>query len=314
MTQAAWTELMRLARRQLSLFTTRQAEMAGVSRGTLCREVDSGRLDRWHRSVYALTGIADSLERRIMAAQLACGPACLVSHATAATLHGLLDVPPPPKIELLLPRSLRRPRAITGVVIHTTLTLPSHHRTTVGPIAVTTVPRTICNLGDYLPAPLLRNVIHDAWRRNLTTPEEIGVCLGCLGSIRGASKVRAVLATTHPHLARARSVAESAAIHALAVRGLPHPQVNFEIRGPDGTLWYVLDLAWTAVLYDVEVDGRRFHRIEPDRGRDRDRDSELTAFGWTIRRVPAATALHEPGRFAREVHDDLRLLGHPDLS
>lgn len=305
---------MRLVRRQLGLFTTRQAEELGVAREALLREVELGRLARWHRGVYTLAGMMDSLDRRILAAHLACGPASMASHATAATLHDLIEVPDATAIDLLLPRPRRRPRAIAGVTIHTTVNFLPEHRTNVGPIPVTCVPRTICNLANRLSPARQRRMICDAWRRGLTTPGEVAACLDRLGPISGARRLRGVLDSLTPQLARARSVAGSEAFHALEVRGLPLPEVNFEVRRPDGSLRYVLDLAWPSLLYDVEIDGDRHHSLAPDREEDRVRDAELATEGWTVRRIPAATVLQRPAAFARQVHDDLRRLGYRALA
>jgi hypothetical protein len=312
MQRRTWLDLARIGRRQLGLFTAGQARRCGISYERLRRLEAGGRIERWHRGVYAIAGAPDSYPRRLLAAQLACGPVALVSHASAASLHRLCDVRRPDRVHLLVPR--RRERSVEGAVVHSTLWLPDRHRRRVGPIPVTSVERTICDLaGDArsIPGAHLRTVVHDAWRRGASDPERIAACLDGLGRVRGASRLRRILAQRHPQLARARSVPEAEAFHRLQQAGVPLPEMNWELRRADGSVWCVLDLAWPVWSYAVEIDSRAYHAIAPDVARDRDKDADLIRLGWLVDRFRVARLQRAPDEFVALVRARLRGRGCP---
>ncbi len=82
-----------------------------------------------------------------MAAVLACGGDAVLSHRSAAELHGLRATDRS-RIEVTLPGRVRRHRA--GIQVHRSTTLTAADVTTVDGIPVTTVARTIADLADVL--------------------------------------------------------------------------------------------------------------------------------------------------------------------
>lgn len=96
-----------------------QARQAGFSRRAVTYRLQSGEWRRMHRGVYAtFTGPAHR-EARLWAAVRRAGPGAMLSHETAAEVHGLTDKPSA-KIHITVPAN-RRPaqhRTIRGVVIH----------------------------------------------------------------------------------------------------------------------------------------------------------------------------------------------------
>src|SRR4051794_31475559 len=94
-----------LAEGQWGLFTSAQANAAGVTRVQLSRLADDAMLIRLAHGVYVLRGVADTEQLNLRAAWLALDPerpavdrlreptrAAVVSHASAARLHGLGDL------------------------------------------------------------------------------------------------------------------------------------------------------------------------------------------------------------------------------
>lgn len=80
----------RLAANQHGVVAIHQLERFGVHRQTLTRRVKAQRLHRIHRRVYAIGHSGLSEKGRWMAAVLACGPAAVLSHTSAAVLWGIL--------------------------------------------------------------------------------------------------------------------------------------------------------------------------------------------------------------------------------
>src|SRR6188472_1403442 len=68
-----------------------QLEDAGVSIRAASRGAASGNLHRIHRGVYTVGHRAVSRQTVLRAALLACGEGAVISHGTAAALHGFWD-------------------------------------------------------------------------------------------------------------------------------------------------------------------------------------------------------------------------------
>jgi hypothetical protein len=144
----------RLAAGQWGLLTTAQAEAEDVSRLSLSRLAAAGVLERLDQGVYAVAGAVDELTG-IRAAWLALAPTLtaeerlnepiatgVVSHVTAAQLHGLGDLTSD-EAEFTIPTRRRTRRR--GVRLHTAALKPDDV-TLVEGLPTTTTERTIADL------------------------------------------------------------------------------------------------------------------------------------------------------------------------
>ncbi len=96
-----------------------QAQQAGFSRQAIAHRVTSGKWRRMHWGVYATFTGPPQREAKLWAAVRRAGPGAMLSHETAAEVHGLIDKAST-KIHITVPAK-RRPgqhRPIAGVVIH----------------------------------------------------------------------------------------------------------------------------------------------------------------------------------------------------
>ena len=96
-----------------------QTRQAGFSGRAVAHRLKSGTWRRMHRGVYATFTGPVQREARLWAALRRAGPGAMLSHETAAEVHGLSDKPSA-KIYITVPAN-RRPaqqRPIPGVVIH----------------------------------------------------------------------------------------------------------------------------------------------------------------------------------------------------
>ena len=173
-------DLDKLARRQHGVVERSQT---GMSSSAWHRATASGQLIAMHRRVARLPGSADTAQQAMMAAVLAAGPGALVSHRSAAFLHGMAPARPT-IVDLILPTSrtgLARARTasvrgLTGVAAHR----PSDRRR-LGPhridgIACTNVLRTMLDLGAVAP-DLVPGAVGHALTNRLASLEAIETCL-----------------------------------------------------------------------------------------------------------------------------------------
>lgn len=92
---------------------------SGASRNTLSRRVRTGAWQRLQRGTYGTFSGVPPREARLWAAVLRAGPGAVLSHETAAEVHGLVDKPSK-VINVTVPANLDPARygKIPGVVIH----------------------------------------------------------------------------------------------------------------------------------------------------------------------------------------------------
>lgn len=144
---------------QWGMVTSAQARDAGVDAVTVHRLKEAGFLEPVRRGVYAVTSAAVTGARDEQAAWLSLRPAvpaweraalsgedAVLSHASAARLHGLGDFP---QSEIAMTTPRRRTSRDPGLWFKTTV-LDDADVTLVDGLPVTTVLRTVCDLLDQL--------------------------------------------------------------------------------------------------------------------------------------------------------------------
>jgi hypothetical protein len=105
---------------QCGIIDRSQARLAGFSDRQILHRIRSGRWQHVHQGVYATFTGALSREARLWAVLLKVGEGAMLSHETAAEVHGMIDRSPGGMIHVTVPRQ-RRPvqgGSIRGVVIH----------------------------------------------------------------------------------------------------------------------------------------------------------------------------------------------------
>ncbi len=137
--------LARTAACQHGVVTRAQLFATGLTRSGITRWIEAGHLHRIHRGVYALGTSNLTREGYFMAAVLAVGKGAVLSHRSAAALHKLSPTCPP-TIDLTVPGSGGRSKR-RGIIIHRSTTLTQADTTLHRGIPVTTVVRTLADLG-----------------------------------------------------------------------------------------------------------------------------------------------------------------------
>ncbi len=301
-------EAARVASRQHGLITAAQLRSAGLSARNVRTLRSKGLLERHGAGIYVVAGTRRTWEQRTMALVIAAGPLALSSHRSASGLWRL-DRFRRQHADLITPHpAMRRP---TAAKVHETNDLASRDRTVVEGIPVTTPVRTIVDMGRYVSAERLGEMLDDAVRRNLTTYREAQLRFAELaGRGRdGVATVRETLASRPEGAAVPDSPLETD-VRALLVRaGLPEPVLHQRVECDEIT--YVLDLAWPDQLVAVECDGFRFHRMPGQLDWDDRRRNALGVRGWLVLHTTRGMLRSSSGQLARNVSRALRDREHP---
>lgn len=245
------------------------AQVAEAQHGVVCRgqllgcgvtskeiggRVRRGLLISLHRGVYALGHRRLAREGRWMAAVLAAGPGALLSHRDAAALHGLLASRNRGRVEVTTSSDVR---STDRLRVFSRRVLTDADRTTVAAIPVTTVERTLVDLGDLLDHDRLLSALAEAERLRCADGRALEAALARVRHRRGPAhgRMRAALAE---HRARGlqltRSQLEIALRRLVREHGLPPAQLNARVGGEEVDAW------WPAQRVAVEADGWEFHR------------------------------------------------------
>jgi very-short-patch-repair endonuclease len=269
-----------IASRQHGVIILRQLEAVGLSRYTVAKRTERGRLHRVHQGVYAVGHSGLSLHGRFMAAVLACGDGAVLSHGSAAVLWKLLK-PLDGPVHVSVPTTSGR-KARRGIHLHRTPALaesspsPSSNwqrggrgrrllTTRRDNIPVTTVNRTIEDLRrSEFPRHLLRRAIRQA--------ELMGLRLDGVESDR------------------TRSDFELAFLDLYRRHHIPPPEVNAKLGR-----WEV-DFLWRSQKVVVEADTWTYHRGSIAFEDDHARDLDLRAAGYTVLRFTDRQLEDEPER------------------
>ena len=278
-----------LAGRQHGVVSLTQLRALGLSDVAVRRRVETGRLHRLHRAVYAVGHTALTMRSRELAAVFACGPEAVLSHRSAARLWGL--VRSAPRVEVTSRRS-RSPGS--GIVVHRS-DLATGERAAIDGIPVTTPNRTITDIADSLTEPQLRHAIHEAEVRRLFDLNHVHVVPGRRGSHRLASVLSA---WTPPQFTR--NEAERRFLRLCERHGLRTPLANARVGG------YEVDFHWPDARLVVEVDGAAAHHTRRNFESDRRRDRVLAALGVQVVRVTWLDLTGDGARLARQIEAILR--------
>ncbi len=265
-------EIAALAERQHGVVSRRQLVKAGIDDAATFRRVESGRLHRVHRGVYAVGHRPRTFESRCMGAVLACGEGALVSRHSAAALWRLLD-PQDGEIHVSVPGRHGRAEQ-DGIRLHRCPSLTAEQATRKLGIPVTTPPRTI--------ADLRREVTAATWRRAVRQAEVLG--------LRTGLEERSV---------PTRSELEDRFLQLCRRHRLPMPEVNVRIGSLE------VDFLWRERRLVVETDGYRYHRGPAAFEGDHTRDFELRSAGYDILRLTYDQVTTTPERTAGLVRTEL---------
>ncbi|MEZ5380109.1 MAG: type IV toxin-antitoxin system AbiEi family antitoxin domain-containing protein [Acidimicrobiales bacterium] len=281
MAQRVDMECLRLAAANYGAVTQQQLIAAGVSASSVTRRVQSGML----RSVAKGVFIVPTMEgpNSVLAAGLLHHPDAVVSHRSAARLHGMA-LSDNEGAELTVP--LGTLRRIAGAVIHETRFLPADDVMMIDGLRVTTPARTLFDLCAVLSFAHYRRIAEEQLLAQVPSPARFLACHRAMArrGRTGSGIIRTVLDELIDDQPFPASKLELRTWVALTDRG-----VNY-LRRQFAPPWYnglegIVDFADPIGCTIIEVDGRSHHRLELDRRRDAARDREANRHGWLVIRI-----------------------------
>lgn len=222
------------------------------------------------------------------------GPDAVASHATAAKLHQL-EGPWDGHINVLGSEdsAAREPGSFR------TKTLVPDHRHVVDGIPVTSLARTLIDLGrvaslDELELALesaLRSYdpfFPDQWKRELLSTL---MMWPLTPRIRGHRALRQVMARRPPECRPTGSPAETLAIQifrsvGLGMDAVRQPNVTVDDHRTGRRYSCIPDILFPEVGLEIEIDGKRGHETDDDRSRDNRRENSLGAAVRVLRYTP----------------------------
>jgi very-short-patch-repair endonuclease len=270
-----------------NVMSARQWQAQGVSPALLRSLVRSGQLVRMRQGVYATKRAmdwsgADPVRAHVlvvMAATATVGRNAVASYQSAALLHRLSLLKPPPDGSVALTLPLAKPwnRARPADVVFHASDLPPEHVTRLFRLPVTTAARTVADLARTLPLMDAVVVTDSALNQEKATkPELLRVMEKCAGW-PGVKQARQVIDFADE---RAESPLESAARVVFEQRGLDSPELQATIHGP--TFAFRVDFLWRGQKVIAEADGLVKYNDRKDLLAERERDHLLGEAGYTV--------------------------------
>jgi very-short-patch-repair endonuclease len=246
-----------------------------MSRDAVATRVRQGHLHPLHRGVYAVGHPNPPRNGRFLAAVKACGRTAVLSHLSAAAVHGFFSWDDRyPEV------TVRAYRNHPGIRIHRTTILDPADVTRHEALPLTSPARTLVDLAAHLNAKALRRATRHAQSLGLTHPQELLATLERLGPRRGSAALKRLLATGP---APTRSELEDVVLDLILTGGFAPPHVNRPIQL--GDLRVIPDFRWPAARLIVEADGAAWHDNRLAREHDAERQALLEAHGERVLRV-----------------------------
>jgi very-short-patch-repair endonuclease len=280
-----------LASRQYGLIALWQ--LPGLDEDVARQRAATGRLHRVHQGVYCVGHRLLPRKGHLMAAVLACGPRGVLSHRSAAFLHGILDHRGN-RVDVIAPN--RRGRAPTGIAAHRDGTLTPIDRVVIDAVPCTSLARTLLDLAATQSPSTLAFAVNQAEVEEVFDLAEVVELLKRSRGRRGVARLRLAIELHDPQERETRRELEKKLLR-LFKRGGFRPEVNghLVIAG----ISMMPDFMWRDARLIVEADSRRVHGTATAFEKDRQRDQRLAAAGWTVIRCTWHQVTNEPERLTQ---------------
>jgi len=272
-----------LATLQGGVVSLDQLRDEGVSRQVAAERAEAKSLHRVHRGVYAIGHRSISRAAHLRAALLACGEGAVVSHGTAAALHGFWDHWPR-LIDVTVPN--QKGRKIDGVRCRRCRYPEPEEIEVQRGVACTRPARTLVDLAGMVGLKTLRKTVGRAAIRKRLDLQAVDLAMH---NARGRRGLRALELALLPYRTKdgkvpdLRSDFETLVLPQLLDMGLPRPGCNVWLHIEGERL--LVDFFWEQARVVVETDGRETHETPMAFQDDRRRDQFLAAAGYRVLRV-----------------------------
>ena len=274
-----------LAGKQHGVVARRQLLPLGFTRHEVQDRLNTGRLHRIHRGVYAVGHGKLTLKGRWMAAVLACGADAFLSHRAALALWDLRET-----ASGLIEVTVRGPAKLgpDGVLVRCTRVLADADVAEVDGIAVTSLAWTVVDYAAIADQQRVRSVLEAMERRRLYIGRELDDLLQRTPNRKGVKTLRAAIADITGPAPWLDSELEQAFHELIRASDLPNYEANVLIEGER------VDALWRDERVIVELDGYAFHKSRAQFETDRRRDAKLQVAGYRVLRITQQRLHNEP--------------------
>ncbi|HET7487705.1 MAG TPA: DUF559 domain-containing protein [Acidimicrobiales bacterium] len=289
-----FVDVARSAATRHGLVTRGWLRAAGVPEGTFQHWIAIGRLEVLQRGVYRVTGAPVTWRQSLLAAVLAAGDGAVASHRSAARLWRLIDGE---TAEVSVP--VRRNRRLRGAVVHYSADLAGARVLHRSGIPTTTPMRALVDLAAVVEREAVEDALERALTRRLLSVAGVEHALDEVArrGRPGAGALRRVLDDRALGAERPDSLLEPRM--ARLIRSAKLPPAVFQHEVWDGRRFVArVDFAYPSAGLAVEVDGFDPHGSRRAFQRDRDRQNELVALGWTVVRFTWLDVVRRPSKVA----------------
>jgi very-short-patch-repair endonuclease len=296
--------------RQSGVATREQLRELGLSGQEIARAVRLGLLEPYGSGVLSdptwaqRSAGSSSLRWRqeLAAAFLSCwrrNPGVVVFRRSAAALWDLDGIQPAvPELAV----GSGHPRS---PVVHRVRSLSPDDVQVVGGLRVTSVGRTLLDLGAVCDANIVERALESALRKRLIAFGHVAARTAAIPPRSPAGKaLREVIARRPSGAPPTESDAETLFLQLSRRSGLPEPVRQFIVRTREGSLR--ADFAWPELRLIVEVDGAATHANAQALGRDLHRQNRL--LGWTILRFTWQDIVRRPDYVLKKLREAWVLL------
>jgi very-short-patch-repair endonuclease len=216
---------------------------------------------------------------RVLAVLATVGHHAVASHHSAALLHrlDLLNPPPEGSVTLTCPPGKPWNRARPASVVFHTADLPTGHLTRLYSLPVTTAARTVIDLARTLPFADAVVAADSALHKEKATKPELGKILDACARWPGVRQARQVVEFADE---RAESPLESVARVIFDQSGLDSPELQATVFTPSDA--FRVDFLWRAHKVIAEVDGLGKYNDRSDAIRQLERDRRLRDAGFRV--------------------------------
>jgi hypothetical protein len=236
------------------VFTRAQAIAAGYTERQIRLLVDAGLWASMRHGILVdgeQLALANDQSRAVLdiaAARLTLAIPTVGSDRSAASAHGLPLLTGSRAMFLVGSRSLRRGTTKLPVLVRRAA-LPQGHCIDVNGVPITTVARTVTDLSVAMPRLDAIVAIDAALHRGLVTIDELVAIAEEAGTLPSLMQLLAECD------GRSESPLESISRIILAEQGIEPPELQHEVRGPDGRLIGRVDFWWGGFRTIGEADG-----------------------------------------------------------
>lgn len=236
---------------------------------------------RVFRSVYRDAAFPVTARQKLVAASIWGGEGTVVSHRAAAAEWGL-DGVECRAVEITMPSPRRSP--FSDLVVHRSTDLSAADRTRLGILTITSVTRTLIDLGSCEKTPVVELALDSALRRGLTTTDRLTGRLEAMSSRgrAGPAVLRALLGARSGAAGASESALETMFATLIRRSRLPIPIAQYVVGDDEGRAVARVDFAYPDRRLAVELDGYRYHHGRRIWQRDIHRRSALAAMGWRV--------------------------------